>query len=193
MKIKTLFSVMMLSVIFFSTSANFAQQGDQAEMMKKWQEYMTPGPVHQQFAKMVGNWKAAVSTYMDGQETKSEATATYQMVLGGRYLHGSFKGNMMGMPFEGMELDAYDNATKEYISVWVDNMGTGVMYMKGKLDEKTGDVVYMGTMVEPISGKDQMEKTVMKRIDDDHQQMLMFMIDGEKEIKTMQIDYVRVK
>jgi hypothetical protein len=193
MKIKTLFSVMMLTVIFFSTSVNFAQQGDQAEMMKKWQEYMTPGPVHQQFAKMVGNWKAAVSTYMEGQETKSEATATYQMVLGGRYLHGSFKGNMMGMPFEGMELDAYDNATKEYISVWVDNMGTGVLYMKGKRDDKTGDVVYMGTMVEPMSGKDQVEKTVIKQIDNDHQQMLMYTLDGGKETKNMQIDYTRVK
>jgi hypothetical protein len=193
MKLKTLFSVMMLAVIFFSTSANFAQQGDQAEMMKKWQEYMTPGPVHQQFAKLVGDWKAEVTTFMGGQGTKSEGTAKYEMVLGGRYLHGSFKGLMMGMPFEGMELDAYDNATKEYISIWVDNMGTGVMYTKGKKDDKTGDVVYTGTMVDPMSGKDLMTKTVMKQIDNDHQQMLMFTIDGGQEVKNMQIDYVRVK
>jgi len=38
----------------------------------------------------------------------------------------------MGMPFEGMGLDGYDNASKEYISIWIDNMGTGIMYMKGK-------------------------------------------------------------
>jgi len=193
MKIKTLFTVMMLSSIFFSTSANFAQQGDQAEMMKKWQEYMTPGPVHQQFAKMAGNWKATVTNFMDGQEAKSEATAKYEMILGGRYLKSYITGNMMGMPFEGVGLDAFDNATKEYISVWIDNFGTGVLNLKGKMDDKTGDIVYTGTMVDPMTGKDQTTKTVMKQIDNDHQQMVMYMIDGGKEVKNMQIDYARVK
>jgi len=91
MKFKTFFGTMLLAVILFSSSVSFAQQGDQAEMMKKWQEYMTPGPVHQQFAKMAGNWKATVTQYMGGQESKSEGTATYEMALGGRYLHSSFK------------------------------------------------------------------------------------------------------
>ena len=193
MKIKTLFSVMMLSAVFFSTSANFAQQGDQAEMKKKWQEYMTPGPVHQQSAKMAGNWKATVTNFMDGQEAKSEATAKYEMILGGRYLKSYITGNMMGMPFEGVGLDAFDNAAKEYISVWIDNFGTGVLNLKGKMDDKTGDIVYTGTMVDPMTGKNQTTKTVMKQIDDDHQQMVMYMIDGGKEVKNMQIDYTRVK
>ncbi len=193
MKIKTLFTVMMLLAIFFSTSSNFAQQGDQAEMMKKWQEYMTPGPVHQQFAKMAGDWKATVTNFMDGQEAKSEATAKYEMILGGRYLKSYITGNMMGMPFEGIGLDAFDNATKEYISIWIDNFGTGALNLKGKMDDKTGDIVYTGTMVDPMTGKDQMTKTVMKQIDDDHQQMVMYMIDGGKEVKNMQIDYTRVK
>ena len=193
MKIKTLFTVMMLLSIFFSTSANFAQQGDQAEMMKKWQEYMTPGLVHQQFAKMAGNWKATVTNFMDGQEAKSEATAKYEMILGGRYLKSYITGNMMGMPFEGVGLDAFDNAAKEYISVWIDNFGTGVLNLKGKMDDKTGDIVYTGTMVDPMTGKNQTTKTVMKQIDDDHQQMVMYMIDGGKEVKNMQIDYARVK
>ena len=193
MKIKTLFIVMMLSSIFFSTSANFAQQGDQAEMMKKWQEYMTPGAVHQQFAKMAGDWKAVVTNFMDGQEAKSEANAKYEMILGGRYLKSYITGNMMGMPFEGVGLDAFDNATKEYISVWIDNFGTGVLNLKGKMDDKTGDIVYTGTMVDPMTGKDQTTKTVMKQIDNDHQQMVMYMIDGGKEVKNMQIDYTRVK
>ncbi len=142
---------------------------------------------------MVGNWKATVTTFMGGQEAKSEGSSSNKMILGGRYLKSSFKGNMMGMPFEGMGLDAYDNAAKEYISIWVDTFGTGVLYLKGKMDEKTKEVVYTGSGVDPMTGKDQMTKTVMKQIDDDHQQMLMYMIDGGKEIKNMQIDYTRVK
>ena len=99
-------------------SSAFAQQGDQAEMMKKWQEYMTPGPAQQSLAKMAGAWKAEVTIFdSSGKEMKSDGTADYEMILGGRYLKSNFKGTMMGMPMEGMGLDAYDNATKEYISV----------------------------------------------------------------------------
>lgn len=193
MKLKKMLVGMMATLILFSASSSFAQQGDQAEMMKKWQEYMTPGPVHQQFAKMTGNWKAAVTQYMGGQESKSDGSATFEMILGGRYLKSSFKGTVMGMPLEGMGLDAYDNATKEYISIWVDNFGTGVMYMKGKMDEKTKEIVYTGNTVDPMTGKDQPTKTVTKNIDNDHQQMVMYTIQDGKEIKNMQIDYTRVK
>ncbi|MFA5805236.1 MAG: DUF1579 domain-containing protein [Melioribacteraceae bacterium] len=178
MKVKTYFGTMMLAVILFSTSVSFAQQGDQAEMMKKWQEYMTPGPVHQQFAKMAGNWKATVTQFMGGQESKSEGTATYSMVLGGRYLHGSFNAIMMGMPFEGMSLDAYDNGTKEYISLWVDNMGTGVMMTKGKMDDKTKLITYWGSMVDPMTGKDQKVKAVTKELDENHSTFEMFTVEN---------------
>lgn len=193
MKLKKLLVGMMATLILFSASSSFAQQEDQAEMMKKWQEYMTPGPVHQQFAKMAGNWTAAVTQSMGGQESKSEGTATYEMVLGGRYLHSSFKGTVMGMPLEGMGLDAYDNATKEYISLWVDNMGTGVMYMKGKMDDETKLITYWGSMVDPMTGKDQKVKTVMKEIDEDHVNFEMYTVENGQETKSMQIDYTRVK
>lgn len=193
MKLKKLLVGMMATLILFSASSSFAQQEDQAEMMKKWQEYMTPGPVHQQFAKMAGNWTAIVTQSMGGQESKSEGTATYEMVLGGRYLHSSFKGTVMGMPLEGMGLDAYDNATKEYISLWVDNMGTGVMYMKGKMDDETKLITYWGSMVDPMTGKDQKVKTVMKEIDEDHVNFEMYTVENGQETKSMQIDYTRVK
>lgn len=192
MKFRSLLSLM-FSAILISSSVSFAQQGDQAEMMKKWQDYMTPGPVHQQFAKAVGNWKVVVTTFMGGQESKSEGSASCEMLLGGRYLKSSFKGNMMGMPFEGMGLDAYDNATKEYINVWIDSFGTGVMNLKGKMDEKTKEIIYTGTIVDPMTGKDAMTKNVLKNIDDDHQLMVMYMIEGGQEIKNMQLEYTRVK
>lgn len=193
MKLKSLFSLMMFSAILISSTAIFAQQGDQAEMMKKWQEYMTPGPVHQHFAKMAGNWKATVTQYMGGQETKSEGISTNEMLLGGRYMKSSIKATMMGMPFEGMGLDAYDNATKEFISIWIDTFGTGVMIMKGKMDEKTKEIVYWGSTVDPMAGKEQKTKSVMKNIDDDHQLMTMYMVENGQEIKNMTVEYTRVK
>ena len=191
MKLRIITTTFVMMILFVFSNV-FAQQGDQAAMMKKWQEYMTPGPVHHSFAKMTGEWKADVTIFdTSGKEMKSEGTANYEMILGGRYLKSSFKGNMMGMPMEGMGLDAFDNATKEYISVWIDNFGTGVLLMKGKWDDATQTIVYQGSSTDPMTGKDQPMKTIIRTVDEKHFQMLMFNVNGEKEIKTMQIDYSR--
>lgn len=188
---------MKLSKIIFACTVLFSfavvHAQDQAEAMKKWQEYMTPGPVHQAFAKMSGNWKAAITQFMGDQEMKAEGSATFEMILGGRYMKSTFKGTMMGMPFEGNGIDAFDNATKEYVSIWIDTFGTGVMHMKGKMDEKTKEIIFTGSMVDPMSGKELSMKNVMKNIDNDHQQMVMYTVVGGQEIKNMQIDYTRVK
>ena len=193
MKIKTLFKGMMLTIFLFSATASFAQQDGQAETMKKWQEYMTPGTVHQSFAKMTGNWTAVITNYMNGQEMKSDGTASYEMILGGRYLKSTFKSSVMGMPMEGFGVDGYDNATQEYLSAWMDNFGTGIMYLKGKMDEATKSVIYNGTSVDPITGKDIPVKTITKNIDDDHSTMEMYMITDGKEVKSMHVEYTRVK
>jgi len=179
-------------ILLFICSSTFAQGADQQEMMKKWQEYMTPGTVHQGFAKMAGNWKATVTMFdPSGQQMQSEGTVVYETILGGRYLKSSFKGTMMGMPFEGMGVDAYDNATKEYISTWVDNMGTGLMYLKGKWDDASKSIIYTGTMVDPMSGKDQPSKTISKMVDDNHVVQTMFNIVNGQEVKSMEIAYSR--
>ena len=169
------------------------QAQDQGEMMKKWQEYMTPGQNHQILAKMAGDWKAEVTSYQGGQEMKAEGTAKYEMILGGRYLKSSYSATMMGMPMEGMGLDAFDNATKEFISIWVDNMGTGVVYMKGTLDEKTKTITYHGSMVDPMTSKEMKMKTVNTMVDDNKTIFDMFTeVDG-KDVKNMTIVYTRVK
>jgi len=185
---------MTIFLLLSSAPLIIAQQGDQQNAMKKWMEYMTPGTSHQALAKMVGNWKAIVTMYdaQSGEQNKTEGTATYEMVLGGRYLKSIFKGTMMGMPFEGMGLDGYDNASKEYISIWIDNMGTGIMYMKGKWDEDSKTVVYWGNVVNPISGKEEKSKTVFKKTDDDHMLMTSYMFAGEKEVKQLEIEYSRM-
>jgi hypothetical protein len=42
-----------------------------------------------------------------------KARAKNEMIMGGRYLMGSYKGEMMGMPFEGYSMTGYDNAAKK--------------------------------------------------------------------------------
>jgi hypothetical protein len=168
---------------------------DQVEAMKKWTEYMTPGPMHQLIAKMEGNWKT-VMTFTDpesGNEMKSEGKASFQLILGGRYMKSSYTGEMMGMPFEGFGLDAYDNGNKQFVSIWADNMGTGIMVMKGKLDEKSGTVVFSGEGYDPSIGKNMKYRSVSKWINDDKTTFEMYGEVNGKEELMFTMEYTREK
>lgn len=73
-----------IDLFLISISTLVAQ--DQAEMMKKWQESMTPGPMHQLLSVMVGEWN--IETIMldpSGGEMKSKGVSQTESILGGRY------------------------------------------------------------------------------------------------------------
>jgi hypothetical protein len=168
-------------------------QGDQDAGQKAWMAYMTPGPIHQMIAKSDGDWKGDVSMWMapGAPPTKSTADCTNKMIMGGRYQESKYKGTMMGMPFEGMGLMAYDNARKVFLSSWIDNMGTGMMNMEGVWDDNTKSITFTGKSVDPMTGKDMDFKEVFKLIDDNTQEMAMYTQMNGQEFKTMEIRLTR--
>ncbi|MEO8513541.1 MAG: DUF1579 domain-containing protein [Ignavibacteria bacterium] len=148
MKKTLLIFIALFTVIVFTGSTR-----SQDDMMKKWMDYMTPGDMQKMLTKGVGSWKVKTTFWMapGGEPTLSDATANSEMVMGGRYLQTKITGNMMGMPFEGMSLEGYDNAAKVFMSTWVDNMGTGIMYMTGKWDESAKQITYTGKTIDPMT------------------------------------------
>ncbi|MFA6596559.1 MAG: DUF1579 domain-containing protein [Ignavibacteriaceae bacterium] len=186
--------IFVLGMIFFPV-ASFAQEMNQ-EMtpeMKAWMEYMTPGEMHKLLAKNVGTWESTITMWMapNTPPATNVGSSVNEMILGGRYLQSKHSGNFSGMPMEGIGLEAYDNAKKSFYSTWVDNMGTGIMYLTGKYDPATKTIIYEGTAVDPITGKDMKVRETMKYIDDSHSEMEMFTIDGGNEFKSMHIDFVK--
>jgi len=185
-----LYTFLTAFILFFSTSL-FAQNQD--EMMKKWMDYMTPGKMHDMMAKSVGEW-TYVSKWWDDPSappTVSEGRAVYEMILGGRYLKSMSYSDVMGMPMEGMNILAYDKATNEFFSFWIDNLGTGMTTARGKYDEKTKVVSMKGTMVDPMSGSEIEYRQTMKFIDDNNQLFEMYMINEGKEVKSMELAFTR--
>jgi hypothetical protein len=182
-------SIIFLITILFSASSFLPAQDEQE--MKAWQEYMTPGTPHQMLASADGEWEAEVSMWMDSTAppTKSTGTAVNKMILGGRYQYSTFTGNMMGMPFEGISILAYDNAKKVYINTWIDNMGTGLMVMEGTWDEAAKTINFKGKMVDPMTGKDEDVREVFKLVDDKTQFMEMYGTKDGKEMKWMEVTY----
>jgi hypothetical protein len=180
----------------FATSFSFLycqQEDDQAEQMKIWTDYMTPGPMHEMLAKSVGEWKTISKFWMDpaGDPMVVEGTGKTEMILGGRYQKMTSYSTMMGMETEGISTIGYDNATEEFTMTWIDNIGTGTAIAKGKYDESTNSIIMNGTMVDPMSKQEMNFKQIFKFMDDDHHLLEMFLDYNGKEFKSMEIEFTR--
>lgn len=175
------------TILAFNFFGNLSAQT--AEEQKAWMEYMTPGPVHEMLAKSEGEWNEEVTVWMDANSspTKMNSVCLNKMIFGGRYQYSTHSGSMMGMPFEGIEILAYDNAKKIFQSMWIDNMGTGIMYLTGKWDEKTNSTTLTGTSVDPMTGSDVQVREVFKILDDNKHSVEMYITKDGTEFKTMEI------
>ncbi len=183
------FALLALAAVCTSLSSS-AQTSDEMQAMMA---YSTPGDIHKMLAKSAGSWSATLSMWMqpDTKPVSSTASCVNEMILGGRYLQAKNKGVFMGQPFEGIGLTGYDNAKKQFISTWVDNMGTGIMTMTGSWDEASKSIKYSGMMVDPTTSKDVPVREVWRFLDDNNQVMEMYASSNGKEFKTMEVKYTR--
>jgi len=163
---------------------------DSAAMAKVWESYSTPGEMHKWMASTDGKWSAEMNFWAAPDQPagpSEKSVVESKMILGGRYQQSIYKGKMMGMDFEGYNTLAYDNAKKKFMSTWIDNTGTGLMYMEGPYDEATKTVKLEGTSVDPSTGKGYEMREEMKIIDDKTQLMTMYTKKNGKEFKSMEI------
>ena len=186
--------LLLITLTAFAQEEQPMEQGAQDAGMQAWMEFMTPGDQHAMMAKGAGEWNVK-NTYwfMPGAEPQvSEGTASAEMILGGRYLLTNHHGTVMGMPFEGMSIEAYDNAAEKFVSIWIDNMGTGLAVAEGNFDAETGLLVYEGSMTDPMTKEDAWFKETFNHVDENTMVMEMFMKapDGS-EFKNMEITFTR--
>jgi len=188
---KSIFALITFSLLIFAASLN--AQDEMSADQNAWMDYMTPGPMHEMMAESVGEWKTKTTFWMDpaGEPMETEGTAKFEMILGGRYMKSTHKGMVMGMPFTGIMLQAYDNASKEFIAIWIDNLGTGMSVSKGTYDEDIKTLNSTGTMIDPMSGKELNYRQTVQLTDDNHQVVEMFIQENSKEIKNMVIELTK--
>jgi len=166
------------------------------EEMKKMMDYATPSDIHKEMAKWDGEWTEDIQMWMTpgGPVQTMQASCVNKMVMGGRYQESKTTGNFMGMPFEGVSTIGYDNARKVLVSSWVDNMGTGIIYMEGKWNEATKSAEFKGNATDPMTGKAVQTRQVMRIVDDNTQIMEQYTTPvGGKEYKSMEIKFTRKK
>lgn len=165
-------------------------------MMDVMMKAATPGPNHQMLTSLAGDWTFKNRMWMNPSADPVESTGTvsYTTLLGGRFVQGQYRGDMMGMPFEGVGMMGYDNVTGQFQSTWADNMGTMITFMSGSYDEATKTLTYTGVMDDPMKpGTKVKVREVVRIVSPDSHVMEWYETRDGKEAKTMEIAYSRAK
>lgn len=167
---------------------------DSAAIAKAWENYSTPGDMHKWMAKSEGKWTAEMRFSMSPDEPlcpPSTADVEIKMILDGHYQESIFKGKMMGMEFNGREIMAYDNVKKKFVSTFIDNTGTGVMYTEGTYDESSKTIHFTGNIADPLTGKQKDFRQDYKFTDDKNHLLTSYDKKNGKEFVSMEIKLTR--
>jgi hypothetical protein len=170
---------------------------DSAASMQAMMAAGALGEEHKMLAKSNGTWTADM-TYWDGIDRPAmqmKGTQVTTSILDGHFQQSKFSGEFMGAPFNGVSTVGYDNSTKEFVSLWMENMNTGIMVMKGGWDAATKTINLTGKQKNPVNGLECTMRQVYKMVDDNNEFMEMYGPDPKtgKEFKMMEIKYTRKK
>jgi hypothetical protein len=174
---------------------------DEAQMMAAMMAMAKPGENHKVLDATTGSWTYKVKwwTSPDAPPMEFNGTTTTKSLMEGRYFVSEHTGKMT-MPgpdgkiteseFKGMATEGYDNAKKKYVASWIDNFGTGIMYMEGTYDPATKTLTYFGEE-QPMPGMKFKVRQTVTYTDKDHHTMEWFEVHDGAEVKTMAIEYIR--
>ena len=151
MKVMT---TMILALSFALNALAADQKSDpkKEEMMKQWKEYSTPGEVHKLLSSQGGNWTYTSKMWetKNGKLEESKGAAKMSMILGGRFLQQEMKGKAMGMDFQAMSFMGFDMAKQKYVTIWMDNMSTGISHGEGSFNKDSNTLSDTGSATCPM-------------------------------------------
>jgi len=166
---------------------------DPQAMMEVYTKLAAPGEQHKQLASLAGSWTTKTKEWMEPNKPPVESTGSAEMkiLLDGRFLQQELTGQMMGQPFSGIEITAYDNVLKRYVTSWMSTMGTGIFMMEGTASTDGKTITLKGQHAEPGGGY-MKHRAIWKIVDSNTQTFDMYGAHpGEKEWKMMEMTYTR--
>ena len=166
---------------------------DVEEMMEVYNQLGKPGIPHKQLATLVGNWSTTTRAWMEPDKPPMEGIGTckQKMLLGGRYLQQDYAGEMMGSPFNGINVIGYNNHTGKYVSTWIDSMSTGIYYFEGTAAKDGTTITQESKYDDPVRGP-MTWRSIMRIADDNRVEYAMYLIPKKgKEEKMMEMTMTR--
>ncbi len=166
---------------------------DMQSMMDVYRELATPGAPHKLLANMAGTWNVRSTCWMEPGSPPVESTgiSEQKMILGGRFLHQEYSGEMMGSPFNGIGIVGFDNQTKNYVSTWMDTWGTAIYYFEGSADADGMTITQTCDYDDPVRGPVKW-RSVTRIVDISTMKFEMYTTDRSgKEEKMAEMTYTR--
>ena len=190
-------------IVVFSSHSLGASAGNgasaeqyQREISEAYQRMSAVRNEHKRLGYFEGDWDATTTLWMapDAPPVTSQGILHAQMILGGRYLHSQYKGVFMNQPIEVRGLIGFDNANERYFATWIDSNTTGLWTGVGNYDENANALDFAGTINDPMrAGQKIPVRETMKITDATHYTFTWFRKSAGKEVRMMQVDYIRRK
>ena len=166
---------------------------DMQKIMEIYKKAGTPGEPHKLLAKLEGSWTTRTRGWMEPDKPPIESTGTCEqkLVLDGHYLQQVYSGDMMGLPFTGINLLGYNNHTGKYELVWLDSMSTAIYYFVGTASADGRTITQKCSYDDPVRGPS-VWRSVTRIRDDNTLGFEMFITPkGGKEEKMMEMTVAR--
>ena len=157
-----------------------------------------PGKMHEFLMKGAGTWKGKSTHWMAPgmPPMESEVMATTSAELDGHYVKTEYSGDMPNMgPFRGIGFNGYDNVAQKYVSIWLDNCGTGIMNGEGSLSADGKTMTWNYRFSCPLTKSQQTMRQVERWTGDDAMLLEAYGNDPKsgKEYQMMRLEVARSK
>lgn len=151
------------------------------------------GSHHHHLDRFIGIWTGRITVWtdVDAEPTSFESTAEARWILGRRYLEWTHGGVLGGVPFRGLGIDTFNTLAGQYESIWIDNLGTLILFYEGSCADGGSVRTLETTFTEPTDGSTATQKVVYRWVDDNRFTYESFMKQGASEFRSMLIEYQR--
>lgn len=153
-----------------------------------------PSLVHAKLAEFAGTYDVSGTFWSPANNASIplSGTARLRMILDGKFLQETIRGDKNGHAFTGLGLTGFNTSTKRFTSTWVSTEGTSTMIMRGKA--KPGNqLILCGVFRHPVTGQRTRIRSVTTAINSDEFRRELFAKRGSEEKKVMELTYRRRK
>lgn len=209
------FLLLILSIVVVAASTLSARQDDsqpvrqetsnkgsatsesESPSLEDLEELSVPSEPHELLATTVGTWDVRIRIWSDPDPeaepaSETQGTAVGRWILGERFVETTYKGEVLGRPFEGLKIEGFDKAEEKYVSTWRDNLGTYTLVFKGICEDSCVERTMTASFLDPVSKGTFRVKGVTTISGEDTYTYESFVITPNgKEFKNMELDAKR--
>jgi hypothetical protein len=151
-------------------------------------------PLHDELARLVGDWDATVTFRMGDRESEGKARCEAKWILDGHWVRQEYNSTFMGRPLTIIQLLSYDPAKKKMVEIHLSSQQGGAHVNEGGPAAGGKEWKFTGPYVDRATGKTTELRTVYSFVDGDHFTLDWYLPgpDG-KEVRGVHITHARRK